>query len=168
MTANSSWATVSGVPTTGAGVADPHATVRANSSPSRHLMCSTTRCRLGFVTHRGTKCNPQPYSSEMGDRNGEPIIAGVGAAEIVTRVADAFLTNVSRAIVNKDDEIRQCLVTLLCEGHLLIEDVPGVGKTMLAKALARSFDCTFRRIQFTPDLLPSDVTGVRAFNQKLS
>src|SRR2546430_346360 len=102
----------------------------------------------------------------MGDHNGEPIIAGVGAAEIVTRVADAFLANVSRAIVNKDEEVRLCLITLLCRGHLLIEDVPGVGKTMLAKALARSFDCSFRRIQFTPDLLPSDVTGVRAFNQK--
>src|SRR5437868_8118248 len=88
--------------------------------------------------------------------------------EVVTRVADAVLANVGRAIVNKEDEIRLCLVTLLCEGHLLIEDVPGVGKTMLAKSLARSLDCTFRRIQFTPDLLPSDVTGVRAFNQKIS
>src|ERR1700704_4939239 len=104
----------------------------------------------------------------MGGAQDESIIAGVGAAEVVTRVADAFTTNVSRAIVNKDDEIRLCLVTLLCEGHLLIEDVPGVGKTMLAKSLARSLDCTFRRIQFTPDLLPSDVTGVRAFNQKVS
>src|SRR5215475_3786663 len=104
----------------------------------------------------------------MGPDEGEPIIAGVGATEVVTRVADSFLENVSRAIVNKDDEIRLCLVTLLCEGHLLIEDVPGVGKTMLAKSLARSLDCTFRRIQFTPDLLPSDVTGVRAFNQKVN
>ena len=102
----------------------------------------------------------------MGERNGEPIIAGVGAVETVTRVAEAFQSNVGRAIVSKEEEIRLCLVTLLCEGHLLIEDVPGVGKTMLAKSLARSLDCTFRRIQFTPDLLPSDVTGVRAFNQK--
>src|SRR5882672_2092918 len=101
----------------------------------------------------------------MGRADGEPIIAGVGAVEVVTRVADAVMANVGRAIVNKDDEIRFCLVTLLCEGHLLIEDVPGVGKTMLAKALARSFDCTFRRIQFTPDLLPSDVTGVREINR---
>jgi MoxR-like ATPase len=76
--------------------------------------------------------------------------------------------NVERAIVGKHAEVRLCLVTLLCQGHLLIEDVPGVGKTMLAKALARSMDCSFRRIQFTPDLLPSDVTGVRAFNQKVS
>ena len=89
------------------------------------------------------------------------------APDVVTRVSDAVMSNVGRAIVNKEDEVRLCLVTLLCEGHLLIEDVPGVCKTMLAKSLARSLDCTFRRIQFTPDLLPSDVTGVRAFNQKV-
>jgi MoxR-like ATPase len=88
--------------------------------------------------------------------------------DIVRRVAEPVLANVSRAIVHKEDELRFCLITLLCEGHLLIEDVPGVGKTMLAKALARSLDCSFRRIQFTPDLLPSDVTGVRGFNQKES
>jgi MoxR-like ATPase len=88
--------------------------------------------------------------------------------ELVRRVIEPALANVRRAIVNKDEEIRLCLVTLLCEGHLLIEDVPGVGKTMLAKSLARSFDCSFRRIQFTPDLLPSDVTGVRVYNQKTS
>src|SRR6266581_1099116 len=99
----------------------------------------------------------------MGDRYVEPIIAGgMGPAETVRRVADSFMQNVARAIINKEEEIKLCLVTLLCEGHLLIEDVPGVGKSMLA----RSLDCTVRRIQFTPDLLPSDVTGVRAFNQK--
>jgi MoxR-like ATPase len=86
--------------------------------------------------------------------------------ELVHRVAQAVLDNVGRAIVSKEYEVKLCLATLLCEGHLLIEDVPGVGKTMLAKSLARSFDCTFKRIQFTPDLLPSDVTGVTAFNQK--
>src|SRR3979409_942527 len=92
--------------------------------------------------------------------------SGRPGTDIVTRGAEAVMSNVGRAIVNKEDEVRYCLVTLLCEGHLLIEDVPGVGKTMLAKSLARSLDCSFRRIQFTPDLLPSDVTGVRAFNQK--
>ena len=85
----------------------------------------------------------------------------------VKQVSEAVLSNVGRAIVNKDAEVRMCLTALLCQGHLLIEDVPGVGKTMLAKSLARSLDCTFRRIQFTPDLLPSDVTGVTIFNQKI-
>src|ERR1700730_1875494 len=86
----------------------------------------------------------------------------------VSRVSEPVLANVARAIVHKEDEVRLCLVTLLCQGHLLIEYGPGVGKTMLAKALARSLDCSFRRIQFTPDLLPSDVTGVQAFNQKIA
>ncbi len=73
--------------------------------------------------------------------------------------------NVERVIEGKGEVIRTALVVLLAEGHLLIEDVPGVGKTMLSKALARSIDSTVRRIQFTPDLLPSDVTGVSVFNQ---
>jgi len=74
--------------------------------------------------------------------------------------------NVERVVRGKEREIRLALVALVAEGHLLIEDVPGVGKTMLAKALARSIDCSFRRIQFTPDLLPTDVTGVNVFNQE--
>lgn len=74
--------------------------------------------------------------------------------------------NVERVIVGKGDIIDLALVALVCEGHILFEDVPGIGKTTLAKALARSLDCTFRRIQFTPDLLPSDVTGLAVYNQK--
>jgi MoxR-like ATPase len=74
--------------------------------------------------------------------------------------------NVEHVIIGKHAEVRLALVALLCEGHILIEDVPGVGKTMLAKALSRSIGCSFRRIQFTPDLLPSDVTGLSIFNQK--
>ena len=74
--------------------------------------------------------------------------------------------NVERVIVGKRREVQMTLIALLCEGHLLIEDVPGVGKTMLARSIAKSIGCTFRRIQFTPDMLPSDVTGVSMFNQK--
>jgi MoxR-like ATPase len=74
--------------------------------------------------------------------------------------------NVEKVVRGKNAEIRLALVSLIAEGHLLIEDVPGVGKTMLAKAIARSIDCSFRRIQFTPDLLPTDVTGVNVFNQE--
>ena len=74
--------------------------------------------------------------------------------------------NVEQVVRGKHQEIRLALTTMIAEGHLLIEDVPGVGKTMLAKAIARSVDCSFRRIQFTPDLLPTDITGVNVFNQE--
>ena len=74
--------------------------------------------------------------------------------------------NVGKVIVGKGDVVDLALIALLCEGHILFEDVPGIGKTTLAKALARSLDCMFRRIQFTPDLLPSDVTGLAVYNQK--
>ena len=79
---------------------------------------------------------------------------------------ERVVANVERVIVGKHHEVRLALVALLCRGHLLIEDVPGTGKTMLAKAIARSLGCSFRRIQFTPDLLPTDVTGLSIFNQK--
>lgn len=77
-----------------------------------------------------------------------------------------IVNNISKVIVGKKPAIELVLAALLCEGHVLIEDVPGIGKTMLAKSVARSLGCTFRRIQFTPDLLPSDVTGIYYFNQK--
>jgi MoxR-like ATPase len=94
--------------------------------------------------------------------------AGGADLETLSRVVSRVRANIEKVIEGKPDVVNSALVVLLAEGHLLIEDVPGVGKTMLAKSLARSLDCTFRRIQFTPDLLPSDVTGVRAFNQKIN
>ena len=84
----------------------------------------------------------------------------------VRAASHRILTNIERVIDGKPNVVRLALVVLLAEGHLLIEDVPGVGKTKLAKALARSIDCSVRRIQFTPDLLPSDVTGVSVYNQE--
>jgi MoxR-like ATPase len=81
-------------------------------------------------------------------------------------VAERIIENVERVIIGKTQETRFALITMMCQGHLLIEDVPGVGKTMLARALADSIGCTFRRIQFTPDLLPTDVTGVSVYNQQ--
>ncbi|MBI2266113.1 MAG: MoxR family ATPase [Armatimonadetes bacterium] len=83
-------------------------------------------------------------------------------------IADRVIANVERVIVGKRNEVKLLLVALLSEGHVLVEDVPGVGKTMLARAMARSLGCSFKRIQFTPDLLPSDILGVTIFNQKTS
>ena len=88
------------------------------------------------------------------------------AAEIVQQVAERIAVSVSQVIVGKRNEVRLTILGLLSQGHILIEDIPGVGKTMLAKALARSIGSSFSRIQFTPDMLPSDVTGVSLFNQK--
>jgi MoxR-like ATPase len=81
-------------------------------------------------------------------------------------LAASVRQNIQRVIVGKDEVIDLAMVAVLCEGHILLEDVPGTGKTTLAKAIAVSLGCTFRRIQFTPDLLPSDVTGINYFNQK--
>lgn len=88
----------------------------------------------------------------------------VGMAE-VAELAGRIATNIQRIIVGKPEVVRIALVTLLAEGHLLVEDVPGVGKTSLAKALARSIDCSVSRVQFTPDLLPGDITGMSIYNR---
>src|SRR5215210_5799627 len=90
----------------------------------------------------------------------------VESVEDIRTIADRVIGNVERVIVGKHAEVELALIAILCQGHILIEDVPGVGKTMLARSLAKSVGCTFKRIQFTPDLLPSDVTGVTIYNQK--
>jgi MoxR-like ATPase len=85
---------------------------------------------------------------------------------MIQSAAEKIVANIQKVIVGKDDVIHQLLAAVLCEGHVLIEDVPGTGKTTLARALAVSLGCSFQRIQFTPDLLPTDVTGLSWFNQK--
>jgi MoxR-like ATPase len=86
----------------------------------------------------------------------------------VQEATRAVRQNVSRVMIGKEEVIDLLMVAMLCEGHVLFEDVPGIGKTTLAKTLAKSLGCTFQRIQFTPDLLPSDITGITFFNQKKS
>ena len=85
---------------------------------------------------------------------------------MIQETAERVIANVEKVIVGKRQVVELALVAMISEGHLLLEDVPGIGKTTLAKAIARSLGCTFQRIQFTPDLLPSDVTGISFFNQK--
>ena len=88
------------------------------------------------------------------------------AVENIQQMAARIRENVQRVIVGKDEAINLAIIALLCRGHILVEDAPGIGKTTLAKALAQSLQCTFRRIQFTPDLMPTDVLGVNFYNQR--
>ena len=85
---------------------------------------------------------------------------------MISDTIQQIVDNVKKVIVGKDDVIELAMIALLCEGHVLLEDVPGTGKTTMAKAIARSLGCSFQRIQFTPDLLPSDVTGIYYYNQR--
>ena len=82
-----------------------------------------------------------------------------------TLIAQRIVDNIAKVIVGRRDVIEQALAALIAQGHILVEDVPGVGKTMLAKSLSTSIGCNFQRIQFTPDLLPSDVAGISVYNQ---
>src|SRR5438270_9563839 len=84
----------------------------------------------------------------------------------VATTASRIIANIEKVIIGKRNQLTLCLVAYFCEGHILLEDVPGTAKTMLGRALARSVGCTFKRIQCTPDLLPPDVTAVSIFNQK--
>lgn len=92
--------------------------------------------------------------------------AAAEAAAAIREVAERVKANIKRVIVGKDDVIDLVLVALLSDGHILIEDVPGIGKTMLAKSISKSIGCEFRRIQFTPDVMPSDISGINFYNQK--
>lgn len=89
-----------------------------------------------------------------------------GATRQIYQTAQVLKQNIGRVMIGKDETIQLLVVALLCEGHVLLEDVPGIGKTTLAKALSRSLGCSFQRIQFTPDLMPSDITGITFYNQK--
>ena len=86
----------------------------------------------------------------------------------IKQLSERIKANIAKVLVGKDDTIELVIMSLLCSGHVLLDDVPGIGKTMLAKCLAKSIDCDFKRIQFTPDLLPSDLTGINYFDQKQS
>ena len=110
-----------------------------------------------------TSLDQAPREPAQEDRGAHA--SGDADLETLARVTGRIRTSIERVIEGKPEVSRLSLIVLLAEGHLLIEDVPGVGKTMLSKTLARSIDCSVRRIQFTPDLLPSDVTGVSVFNQ---
>lgn len=90
------------------------------------------------------------------------------SAQDLSTAVQRIINNVEKVIVGKAEPVAFSLIAVICKGHILIEDVPGVGKTVLTKAIARSIGCSFKRIQFTPDLLPSDVTGVSIYNQKIA
>ncbi|GAA0664831.1 MoxR family ATPase [Natronoarchaeum mannanilyticum] len=108
-----------------------------------------------------TDANPPDVLESTGQTGeSDPPVDDVGS------LADAVVDNVETVIVGQDDVIEHVVVAMLGGGHVLLEDVPGVGKTMLARSIARSFDCSFKRVQFTPDLLPADVTGVNMFDKR--
>ncbi len=129
-------------------------------------------CAAGFVRYaefpagRGSPALPAPLAGLMGSLMAKSDGNEAARRSDLATTAQKIIANMERVIIGKRHQITLTLVAYLCEGHILLEDVPGVAKTMLARALAKSVGCTFKRIQCTPDLLPTDVTGVSIFNQK--
>jgi MoxR-like ATPase len=123
---------------------------------------SSSALSAGTTGHAGNGVTASGASRPAGTDHEQ--LGAAGVAELAGRIASA----VQRVIVGKPEAVRLALVALLSEGHLLVEDVPGVGKTSLAKALARAIDCSVSRVQFTPDLLPGDITGSSVYNRQTS
>src|SRR3954470_1406754 len=119
----------------------------------------------GPPAFRGVMAVEQHVQAGRGPHRPDATAGANGALPEAAGRLERLRDNVASVFLGKPETIQMALVGLLADGHLLIEDVPGVGKTLLAKALARSLSCTFHRIQFTPDLLPSDVTGTSVFHQ---
>src|SRR5919201_1435407 len=141
-------------------------------APSAASTCAVAGDPTGRERRSAKAPNARAEPGRGQEEEGVPWVEHTGVGELVDvstikALAERAAENIERVIVGKREVIDLLLVAMLCEGHVLIEDVPGIGKTMLARSLARTLDCSFRRIQFTPDLLPSDVTGVSFFNQRL-
>ena len=142
--------------------------LRAVAGPRAFRACSRNRNGIACVTaYTGPRTGPCQAAHKEWSAGGSIEKRGYPSKRHRQRRSSTASSTTSKRVIHAPDEtLRLCVLALLAEGHVILEDVPGVGKTLLAKALARSLDLRFARIQFTPDLLPSDVTGVSVFNQR--